>query len=200
MSTSNSQHQGRKKARRSVTETPKAAKRAAKRHRFRLKAPAEIVEVLDRINRLPAEEPDVEVPIESSELEALYIVESWNLRHELFEARRLLRFIIRAGQSDFIRQTGGDFQLHPTGRPSPFRLEARLSVIDGNLELSPESVLAKLRGQPVQQIRMCKVCSKLFWAGRPKQVCCSTRCSRIERTRRWRESKQRYKENRAGKE
>lgn len=154
----------------------------SKRH-FQLKPPVGISDLLARVNALPAEEPDFDSLLRSGDAEALM---SWSRDQELFEARRLLKTLAFANRSEFIRSTGGDFQLGLTGYDSPYRLQVALVVHNGKLEFAPESVLASVLRQPVNQIRICGVCSVFFWAGRPKQVCCSPRCARILRMRRWR--------------
>ena len=63
----------------------------------------------------------------------------------------------------------------------------------------PEIYLA-LEGIEADRIRECKVCYKIFWAGRKDVSCCSARCGKINNTRKWRENRPLYEEARQKRE
>jgi hypothetical protein len=57
----------------------------------------------------------------------------------------------------------------------------------GKLEIEFHPVLKMLRGiKDAERIRKCRVCEKLFWAGRSDKWCCSPRCLGLNRIRQWR--------------
>ena len=69
----------------------------------------------------------------------------------------------------------------------------------GELEFNVDPLIEALKGVQVSKIRNCPICSAFFWASRKDKPCCSNRCAKIRRTRRWREKyPDRYKLRRLG--
>jgi len=48
-----------------------------------------------------------------------------------------------------------------------------------------------IKGAEIDYIRYCETCGKIFYAGRKNQQCCTVKCAKAQRQKRWR---QRYKE------
>jgi hypothetical protein len=48
-----------------------------------------------------------------------------------------------------------------------------------------------IKGAEIDYIRYCETCGKIFYAGRKNQHCCTVKCAKAQRQKRWR---QRYKE------
>jgi hypothetical protein len=48
-----------------------------------------------------------------------------------------------------------------------------------------------IEGAEIDYIRYCETCGKIFYAGRKNQPCCTPKCAKAQRQKRWR---QRYKE------
>ena len=68
---------------------------------------------------------------------------------------------------------------------------------DGKFRVEHHPLLLALEGVELVRIRECRICGKIFWAGRTDQFCCTTRCANVLRTRRWRERyPERYKQQR----
>jgi hypothetical protein len=83
--------------------------------------------------------------------------------------------------------------------------ESKLYIIqqgkdEGKLGLLTSPLYEPLLGVEASRIRECPICYKIFWAGRRDQVGCSPQCSKVVRTRRWRENATRYELARAEKE
>jgi hypothetical protein len=180
--------------------------------RFTLKPPPWLADLIDRVNDLPAEEPDFDNVLKQAmkDEDQLFVLNKWSENRELFQARELLMTVAKQF-ADWRPLPGVDsYSIDGTaGYPSGwrFRLEANLEIDQGgNLILDPGSVLATILGMPVRQIRICAKpeCSKLFWAGRPTQRCCSPLHAQAERMRaaraRWKQKGSDYEANRARKE
>jgi hypothetical protein len=81
----------------------------------------------------------------------------------------------------------------------------QLVIDDGVLEIIPDKFIVAFAKLPVERLRICTICESIFWARRSDSETCSTRCSKILRTRRWRknltpEQTLKYKINRIRKE
>lgn len=69
----------------------------------------------------------------------------------------------------------------------------------GELEFNVDPLVEALKGVEASKIRICPICKAIFWASRKDKPCCSNRCGKIRRTRRWREKyPNRYKLRRLG--
>src|SRR5262245_22742079 len=79
-------------------------------------------------------------------------------------------------------------------------VEAFLKIgSDGLIQLKDNDIADCLIGIEADRIRRCETCSKLFWAGRSSQNCCSKPCANRLRVKRWREKyPTTYKLSRAG--
>jgi predicted nucleic acid-binding Zn ribbon protein len=56
----------------------------------------------------------------------------------------------------------------------------------GFFRVRVDEFLEAIDGVEASRVRSCEVCGIIFWAGRRDQLCCSTKCARVLRTRRWR--------------
>jgi hypothetical protein len=61
-----------------------------------------------------------------------------------------------------------------------------LFVDQGKLEVSVPPLYQTLKGVELKRVRECPICQNIFWVGRLDQTCCSSKCSRTLRVRRWR--------------
>ena len=96
----------------------------------------------------------------------------------LREARKTLRYIAHMDKS------AGS--VHPKFPASDF---LRLSVgQDGRIHIVHGPLIGALEGVEAARIRECRICSRIFWAGRIDQPCCTSRCASALRTRRYREN------------
>jgi hypothetical protein len=63
----------------------------------------------------------------------------------------------------------------------------RLSVGQGGrIQIVHGALIGALEGVEAARIRECPICSRIFWARRIDQPCCTSRCASDLRTRRWR--------------
>jgi hypothetical protein len=58
---------------------------------------------------------------------------------------------------------------------------------NGKFVTTIDPLFIELEGVEATRIRECAICRHVFWAGRLDQKCCTTRCAKMLRTRRWRE-------------
>jgi hypothetical protein len=71
---------------------------------------------------------------------------------------------------------------------------------DGRIRIEHSPLLRALDGIDVARIRECSIDHKIFWASRVDQTCCTTRCAKVRRTRRWRQRYlDKYKQQRIAK-
>lgn len=97
-----------------------------------------------------------------------------------------------------IARSGGRLSRIET-RYYPLEVAALEVDPEGKIRLVPSPLAESLQGVEAARIRECKneKCKRIFWAGRKDQWCCSQRCGRVERTRKWRGwYQERYKQNR----
>jgi hypothetical protein len=72
---------------------------------------------------------------------------------------------------------------------------------EGKFDVIPPVLYSRLQGVEVSRIKECAVCYQIFWAGRKDMRCCSTKCSHVFRSRKYREAyKERYAYQRYRKE
>jgi hypothetical protein len=87
--------------------------------------------------------------------------------------------------------------------PIATSLEGLVSISanqNGILRLERMPLLQAIEGIEASRVCQCPICREIFWAGRIDQSCCTIRCARICRTRRWREGYiKKYKLQRCGK-
>lgn len=78
----------------------------------------------------------------------------------------------------------------------PIRCESTIEIDDfGIARLYTDDFAVAIDGVDVTRIRECKICSRIFWAGRKDSLCCSPSCAD---KRRKRQHRARYKERLAG--
>ncbi len=123
------------------------------------------------INDLPTHLRDHIGPVRLDTAMAVYDVYSL-----LRVARKTLRYIAHMDKS------AGS--VHPK---FPASGVLRLSVGQGGrIQIVHGALIGALEGVEAARIRECRICSRIFWAGRIDQLCCSRRCASDLRTRRWR--------------
>ena len=64
-------------------------------------------------------------------------------------------------------------------------LNLRLSK-SGLIEVDLGEIASALASAEADRIRECDICGRIFWAGRSDQKCCTPKCAKVLRTRRWR--------------
>ena len=166
---------------RSITNRSMPRKKA---DRFQLKPPPGLGELLRKVNELPADEPELSELLTTATNDAgTFDFERFNEllhRQEMFRARKLLRVIAM----DLLTRPASPPGV--SGCSGSYEFNANLTItLDGKLIPGPGTVLDSILYQQVNQVRLCQrpECSILFWAGRPKQTCCSPRCAKVMRTR-----------------
>ncbi len=123
------------------------------------------------INDLPTDLRDHIGPVRLDTAMAVYDKYS-----HLRAARNTLRYIAHMDKS------AGS--LHPE---FPASGVLRLSVGQGGrIQIVHGALIGALEGVEAARIRECRICSRIFWAGRSDQQCCTSGCASALRTRRWR--------------
>lgn len=123
------------------------------------------------INDLPTHLRERIGPVRLDTAMAVYDVYSL-----LREARKTLRYIAHMDKS-----AGSVHRKFPA---SDF---LRLSLGQGGrIHIVHSPLIRALDGVEAARIRQCPICSRIFWAGRIDQLCCTRRCASDLRTRRWR--------------
>jgi len=56
----------------------------------------------------------------------------------------------------------------------------------GLIEVGLGEIASALASAEADRIRECDICGRIFWAGRSDQKCCTPKCAKVLRTRRWR--------------
>ena len=79
--------------------------------------------------------------------------------------------------------------LTPRALPLPIERSASLWLESGKLSVKLAPFLEALQGLEVERLRICPICSQIFWAGRLDKSGCSENCSRVLRQRRLRENR-----------
>jgi hypothetical protein len=98
----------------------------------------------------------------------------------LGEIRSVLRNIARMDKDKMATQnilTGSNLEDAVTVLADP----------DGKCRVQHHPLLRALEGVELNRIRECPICGQIYWAGRIDKPCCTDRCARIRRTRKWRE-------------
>ena len=106
-----------------------------------------------------------------------------------------------AGIRTLVQGTGGGFR--GMTLPIPFIqydpgafLNLRVNE-KGLIEVDLGEIASALASAEADRIRECGLCRRIFWAGRSDQKCCIPKCSKVLRTRRWRENyPDKYKQRR----
>jgi hypothetical protein len=106
-------------------------------------------------------------------------LQAYRRAHFIKQVRNVLRTLARYGRS-------------PTTESLPIGayLESLVfAKIDnkGRLHVEHTRLLRAIEGVEINRIRLCKICRKIFWAGRADKDCCSHKCAGVSRTRKWRE-------------
>lgn len=188
------------------SETPARAKRGFKR------PSGELDWVIRLVNSLPPDPPQVSLLTEqintlSPELKAYLDSEydeaiadegdSYNAYQRIHAAyamvlnmNRALRELMREATED--RGIPGDpdditicfYERIDAGAYLEITKERTVSV-----RMSPFA--NAIKGAEIDYIRYCETCGKIFYAGRKNQPCCSVKCAKAQRQKRWR---QRFKD------
>jgi hypothetical protein len=106
-------------------------------------------------------------------------LQAYERAHFIKQIRDVLRVLARYGRS-------------PTTESLPIGayLESLVfAKIDGKGRLHVEHtrLLQAIEGVEISRVRLCKICRRIFWAGRTDKDCCSPKCTGVNRTRKWRE-------------
>jgi hypothetical protein len=184
-------------------ETPARVKRGFKRPRPELEEIIRLVNLLpadpppaplnaDRMNSLPEELRDYLEEVHSAELESDESDHSahhaWQMMEweylEIRAARENLRQLIREANEVSDEET---FYFH-----EPVDAGAYLEITTERTVRVRMSILARaIEGAEIDYLRYCEMCRKIFYAGRKNQQCCTPKCAKAQRQKRWR---QRYKD------
>lgn len=187
----------------SISETPAKARRGFKRPRPELEEIIRAVNLLpadppplplnvDRMNSLPEELRDYLEEVRSAELENDEPDHSahhaWQMMEweylEIREARESLRQLMREAYEVSDEETIYFHQPIDAGAYLEITKERTVSV-----RMSPFA--NAIKGAEIDYLRYCETCGKIFYAGRKNQQCCSVKCAKVQRQKRWR---QRFKD------
>lgn len=180
-------------------ETPAKAKRGFKRPRPELEEIIRAVNLLptdppplpltiERMNSLPAELRDYLEEVRSAELEydepdhgphhAWQMME-WEYL-EIRESREALRQLIREANEVSDEET---IYFH-----QPIDARAYLEISRERMVSVRMSRFAQaIEWAEIDYLRYCETCGKIFYAGRKNQHCCSLKCAKAQRQKRWRQ-------------
>ena len=180
-------------------ETPAKLKRGFKRPR------PELEEIIRVVNLLPDNPPPLPLTIEqanslpselSEYLNQVYDNEfehsesdthSWDYMEweygQIVEARESLRQLMREATEVSDEET---IYFHDS-----IDARAYLSISkDRKVTVAMSPLARAIEGAEIDYLRYCETCRKIFYAGRKNQPCCSLKCAKSKRQKRWR---QKYK-------
>ena len=185
---------------RGMQETPAKSKRGFKRPRPELEEIIRLANLLpdsapplpltdERINSLPPELNDyLTKEYEAQYAESEDYTHSWAYMEwqykEIVEARDALRQLMREAQEVSDEET---IYFHESIDAGAYLLISKERTV--KVQMSPFALAIK--GAEIDYLRYCETCRKIFYAGRKNQPCCSPKCAKAQRQKRWR---QRYKE------
>lgn len=67
--------------------------------------------------------------------------------------------------------------------------EVRVKIVNGRFEFESDEFTTAFRGVPVDRIRLCEKCGRVFWVNRTGMRGCTKECISVLSTRKWRETK-----------
>jgi hypothetical protein len=182
-----------------ISETPAKPKRGFKRPRPELEEIIRAVNLLpasppplpltsDRMNSLPEELRDYLEEVRSKELEydepdhsahhAWQIME-WQYL-EIREAQHALDNLMREANEVSNEETIYFHQPIDAGAYLEISRERTVRV-----RMSPFA--RAIAGAEIDYLRYCETCGKIFYAGRKNQPCCTPKCAKAQRQKRWRQ-------------
>ena len=187
-------------ARQIIRETPAKTKRGFKRPL------PELEQIIRVVNLLPANPPPLPLTTERANslptplreyLNQLYEAqfdESQNYHHsweymewqyrEIVEAREALQQLMREATEISDEET---FYFHDS-----IDARAYLSISqDRRVRVEMSSFARAVAGIEIDYLRNCQTCGNIFYAGRKNQQCCTVKCAKAQRQKRWR---QRFKD------
>lgn len=183
------------------SETPARAKRGFKR-------PSDELDwVIRLVNSLPSNPPKVTLIIEqmdtlSPDLKS-YLDSEWdeamadddNYYHakERVQSGYAMVLDMKNALQDLINEANDVFDEGETIYfHEPVNARAYLEITKERTVTVRMSPFAHaIQGVEIDYIRYCETCGKIFYAGRKNQNCCSVKCAKAQRQKRWR---QRFKE------
>ena len=184
----------------SRNETPVKERRGLKRPRPELDGIIRVVNLLpDPPPELPLTVEQVnDFPLELKEsLDAAYdaafdysgsTTHAWEVMEwqykEIVETREALRQLMCEAHEISDEQT---FYFHES-------IDARAYILVGDdrrVKVQMSSFARAIQGAEIDYLRSCQTCDNIFYAGRKNQNCCSVKCAKAQRQKRWR---QRFKD------
>lgn len=184
-------------------EMPARPKRGFKRPR------PELDEIIRVINLLPDDPPPLPLTIEQANslpselneyLNQVYEnqfehsesdTHSWDYMEweykQILEARESLRQLMREATEVSDEET---IYFHDSIDARAYLLISKERKV--SVQMSPFA--QAIEGAEIDYLRYCEMCGKIFYAGRKNQQCCTPKCAKARRQKRWR---QRYKEGEA---
>ena len=186
---------------RGVRETPVKARRGFKRP-----PNTQLEEIIRTVNLLPANPPPLPLTTERANslppdlreyLNELYEAQyaesesythSWDYMEwqyrEIVEAREALRQLMREATEVSDEET---IYFHDS-----IDARAYLSISkERRVTVAMSSFASAVAGIEIDYLRECQTCGNIFYAGRQNQNCCSVKCAKAQRQKRWR---QRFKD------
>jgi hypothetical protein len=184
----------------SVRETPAKQKRGFKRPR------PELDEIIRAVNLLPEPPPPLPLTDERAsnlphglneylrkEYEAQFAISedythSWAYMEweykQIVEARESLRQLMREAQEVSDEET---IYFHESIDAGAYLLISN----ERTVKVQMSSFARAIEDAEIDYLRYCQTCRNIFYAGRKNQQCCTVKCAKAQRQKRWR---QRYKE------
>jgi len=192
----------------SCSETPAKAKRGLKRPSDELDwvirlvnslppNPPQVSSILEQMDTLS---PDLKAYLDSEYDEAMEENDGYGGKERLQSAYAMVLDMNRAIR-ELIREATED-----RGKPEdpnditiyfyePIDAGAYLEITNERTVRVRMSPFANaIKGAEIDYIRYCETCGNIFYAGRKNQQCCTPKCAKAQRQKRWR---QRYKEGQA---
>jgi hypothetical protein len=178
-------------------ETPAKVKRGFKRPR------RELEDIIRLVNMLPDNPPPLPLTTEQAndlprELNDYLMAEydaqlaetendthSWDYMEwqykEIVESREALRQLMREAQEVSDEET---IYFHESIDARAYLLISKERTV--KVQMSPFA--RAIEGAEIDYLRYCQTCSNIFYAGRRNQLCCTPKCAKAQRQKRWRQS------------
>jgi hypothetical protein len=184
-------------------ETPAKPKRGFKRPRPELEqiiravnllpaAPPPLPLTTDRMNSLPEELRDYLEEVRSKELE---YDEPDHSAHHAWQIMEWAYLQIREAEDalhNLMREANEVSNEETIYFHEPVDAGAYLEITkERTVRVRMSPFAQAIEGAEIDYLRYCEMCRKIFYAGRKNQHCCSVKCAKAQRQKRWR---QRYKE------
>ena len=77
----------------------------------------------------------------------------------------------------------------------PIKAGGWLSIKNRTVEVELSEFARAIKGTEIDYLRYCQTCGNIFYAGRKNQQCCTVKCAKAQRQKRWR---QRYRDGETG--